>query len=485
MIFSTTTDLLPHQPPAVAKLLPARVGGLFMDMGTGKSRVLLELARLRGHKWDRLYWFTPCSLKETIRQQIAIHTDIPPDQVAVWDDHVHSDRRPAQPVQIIGIETMSSSDRAVTAFAGMVTDQSFVAVDESAYIKGPMARRTQRITAMSERARYRAVLNGTPLTQGAVDLYSQMRFLSPKILGYRSFWSFAANHLTYEVRRDGFGRRVRTGRIIRSHNVEWLAARIAPYVYQVRKDECLDLPEKLYADRFCTMTGQQRDLYERAKVELLLDLERHDWERLQILRLFSVLQTITCGYWRRLREDGTRELITVPHNRLSLLAGVLDEIPRDDKVIIWSRYHHSTDEIVRMLAERDGEGSAVRYDGSLGDRARQQHLARWRQPGGPRHLVATMGVGGRGLTLNEAAYSVFYADSFRYEDRIQSEDRNHRIGQTRRPVYVTLRCGNSIDDRIAASRVRKASTLAEFQHMVDRYRSQGLRDRLHEMVMTL
>ena len=79
----TTTDLLPHQAAAVAKLLPTRVGALFMDMGTGKSRVTLELARIRQEKWDRLFWFGPCSLKETIYYEIRKHTDLTAADIAL------------------------------------------------------------------------------------------------------------------------------------------------------------------------------------------------------------------------------------------------------------------------------------------------------------------------------------------------------------------------------------------------------------------
>lgn len=65
MSFATRTELMPHQVAAVAKMLPSRVGALFMEMGTGKSRTLIELAHLRREKWDRLFWFCPVALKET------------------------------------------------------------------------------------------------------------------------------------------------------------------------------------------------------------------------------------------------------------------------------------------------------------------------------------------------------------------------------------------------------------------------------------
>jgi SNF2 family DNA or RNA helicase len=484
MAFSTTTELMPHQLPAVAKLLPARVGGLFMDMGLGKSRVLIELAALRQGKWDRWFWIAPVSLKETVRQELLKHTDLRPEQIHVFDERTGTRALPPALVYVIGIETLSASDRAVLAFAALITESSFVAVDESAYIKGHRAKRTQRVTNIAARARYRAVLTGTPFTQGAVDLYAQMKFLSPKILGYASFWSFANNHLEFETKRGPGGRRVRTGRILRSHNSAYLAARVAPYVYQVRKEECLQLPEKLHVYRWCSMTGEQRYRYEQAKREILLEMDYDDWSAVRIFHLFSTLQGIVCGFWNRTDPlTGRQELLRIPHRRIELLEAAIDEIPDGEPVIIWAKYHHCIEEIGAFLTEAYGSGQVAQFHGHLSERRRHAELDRWRS--GARFLVATQAAGGHGLTLNEAAHAVFYADGFKYAERIQAEDRNHRIGQQRRPTYVTLQCSDSIDDRIAKALARKENALQSFQAEVDACRTAGLKDRVLEMVRGL
>jgi SNF2 family DNA or RNA helicase len=455
-----------------------------MDMGTGKSRTVIELARLRGEKWDRFFWFCPVSLKETVRQEIQKHTDLPAAAVYLFDDHTTERTAPADAVvYVVGIESMASSDRVVCTVNTLITDRSFVVVDESSYIKGYRAKRTRRITGLAQRARYRMVLTGTPFTQGAVDLFSQMRFLSPKILGYDSFWSFARNHLEYEERKIN-GRKVHTGRIIRAHNEEYLAAKIAPYVYQVRKDECLDLPAKLYETRYCGMTCAQRDLYEQAKEELLLARDVDDWSPIWIFRTFTALQTIICGFWRR-TDPGThqQELVTVPHRRLDLLLTTVAEIPAGEKMILWAKYQHAVREICAALSAAYGPESVAEFHGALSEDARNIELARWRS--GARFLVATQSAGGHGLTLNEAAYTIFYADGFKYAERVQAEDRNHRIGQTRRPVYTSIRCTPSIDDRIATALERKGDALATFREMVAQYRGEGLRERLRAMVRDL
>jgi|WetSurMetagenome_2_1015567.scaffolds.fasta_scaffold00191_34 hypothetical protein len=486
MSFSTTTDLMLHQEPAVAKLLPTRVGGLFMDPGLGKSRTVIELAKLRAGKWDRFFWFCPCALKETVRHELLKHTDLTGNQIYVFGDDTTPETAPADRLfYVIGIESMAAAPRVVLAFNALVTDRSFVAVDESSYIKGHRAIRTLRITGMSERSRYRAVLTGTPFTQGVVDMYAQMRFLSQKILGYASFYSFAANHLEYEeIKVNGQWRK--TGRIIRSHNTDYLAAKIAPYVYQVRQEECLSLPERLYESKYFTMTSAQRELYETAKEEILLSEEFEEWSPIRIFRAFGACQTIACGFWnRRDPLTGERETITAPHRRIELLMATLGGIPECEKVIIWANCRRSIAEICAALVAKYGPDAVAELHGGVNEAQREASVSAWRQASGPRFLVASQGIGGHGWTLNEAAYVIVYKQGYKSSERIQMERRNHRIGQGRSPVYITLLCCESIDMRIAGALAGKENALRAFQTAVNKCRNEGLRKKALEMVRAL
>lgn len=477
-----TTPLLPHQHAAIAKMLPTKVGALFADIGTGKSLMAIKLAVLRQEKYDRLFWFCPVSLKETIAQEWRKHTDVPAHRLKVWDEKVTSDDLPMDAlVHIIGIESMSSSARVILAYHAMVTEQSFVIVDESSYIKGYTAMRTQRLTALSASTRYRLILTGTPFTQGAVDLFAQMSFLSTKILGYASFYSFAANHLEYETKVSEQGHQFRTGRIIRTHNADFLAARIAPYVYQIRKDECLDLPDKLYETRSFTMTDEQHGYYQQAKQEILLDLDYEDWNSIAIFHLFTSLQAIVCGFWTRTDPKTlVKERLTFRHRRIGLLMDTLEALPDTEQVIIWAKYHHAIDEMKVAIEQQYGRAAYAEFHGGIAEKQRADELARWKQ-GDSRLLIATQSAGAHGLTLNNAAYSIFYADGYKYSEREQAEGRNHRIGQMRRPVYVSLCCEGSIDDRIATSLSRKENALAAFQRSINHYR----KDRLKDMALKL
>lgn len=447
-----------HQQAAVNKLLPIRLGALFMEMGTGKSRTVIELALLRQDKLDLIAWFCPVSLKETVRREILKHTDTPPDQIHVFDDKTSSKKMPQAKWYIIGIESIAGSIRIAFAVRSLLTENSMVIVDESSYIKGHRAIRTQRITAFSERCRYRVLLTGTPISQGIVDLFAQMRFLSPKILGYRSFYSFAANHLEYSDKYPGM--------IVRSHNQKYIAAKIQPYVYQVTKAECLDLPEKTYESRYFSMASDQRALYEEAKSRLLIMLDDDDINSYAIFKLFSALQQIISGYWH---DNETRQTYLVDNPRLGMLEATIDDIPPDEKVIIWAKFENDILQINRFLSERYGPDAVSMFYGKLSEAERNISVDRF--DNGARFFDATQACGGHGLTLIKARYVIFYNNEFKYATRRQAEDRCHRIGQDRNVHYLDLVCLNSIDERIMTALATKSNTVQQFKREVDRVKS--------------
>jgi SNF2 family DNA or RNA helicase len=467
------TKLLPHQAAAVAKVLPTRIGALFMEMGTGKSRTAIELVHRRLHKIDRVIWFCPVSLKETVRHEIKKHTDCTDADIHVFNDRTNERNIPRALWYVVGIESMSSSARVVHAVNKLVTTRTFVILDESSYIKGHRSMRTQRITHISERARYRLILTGTPLSQGVVDLFAQMRFLSPKILGYNSFYSFAANHLEYSERYPGM--------IVRAHNVEYLAAKIKPYVYQVTKDECLELPPKIYSGRYFRMTDEQRYYYELAKEDAINSLADDEIDSIAIFRMFSMLQQIVCGFWNRRIRRGQFKRLEFEHRRIDILIDTIASIPSGEKVIIWCKYQYDIEQIGKVLEEGFGSGSVAYFYGALPERERTRQVERFRN--GARFFLATQSCGGHGLTLNEASYVIFYNNAFKYSERLQAEDRCHRIGQGRKVLYIDIHCSDSIDDRISSALASKGNVVEAFKAEVEKVKDQ--KGKLKELIKAL
>ena len=463
-----TTELMMHQQAAVDKLAGLRVGGLFMEMGTGKTLTIMRLACDRRRRIDKVVYFCPVALMDVVRAQLEQHIAEP--SIYVFDDKTRMGRIPEAWFYVVGVESIGQSDRVTLCANSLITDRTMVVLDESDTCKNHKAIRTQRLTRMSQRSRYRFIATGTPVGEGVVDLYAQMYFLSPDILGYKSFYSFAANHLEYSEDYKGL--------IVRSLNTDVIARKIEPYVYQVKKEECLELPDRQYLSRTFGMSHEQRELYRRAKEEILMSVPDEEIDSYVIFRLFTALREIVSGFWHRLPDPNPNhrwaeqfepEMIIVEHDRARMLTSVLREIPPTEKVIVWANFHHCIDQVVTVLSAEYGETAIAQFHGGVENR--DAEIDRWR--GDARLLVATPQCGGRGLTLNEATYSIFYNNDFPYRKREQAEARNHRIGQTRKPTYIDLVARESIDDRIFTSLCKKENLVQAFKKELDKLKKGG------------
>lgn len=453
---------MPWQQAAVTKLQPTRVGGLFMEMGTGKTRTIIEIVRQRSHKIDRVVWFCPVSLKDTIRMEILKHTDC--QDIYLFDDKTTTDTVPDARWIIVGLESLSSSNRVTFAVNDTITDKTFVILDESSYIKGHRAKRTERVTLLAEKAKYRFVLTGTPLSQGVEDLFAQMKFLSPKILGYRSWYTFARNHIEYSEKHPGL--------IVASHDTDHIAAKIAPYVYQVTKAECMDLPMKKYHTKYCSLTSDQQYAYQMAKDKLLFKIDLTDeFKPYTIFRLYGALQQISSGFWNRricergqLDPDDKYEFLTFPDNRFDALLETIEGIPDNEKIIIWAKFRYDINRIVSGIREKYGADSVAVFTGDTPIKDRQQEVDKFKSTA--RFFVATQSCGGHGLTLNEARYVIFYSNSFKFSERLQAEDRCHRMGQGKEVNYIDI-ISSGIDEKICESISKKENVANSFKREID------------------
>jgi hypothetical protein len=455
--------------------------GLFvMDnfIVTHNTLTAIELVKKRLHKIDKVVWFCPVSLKSTIFLEILKHTDS--KDIYVFDEKTTSTTMPNVRWYIIGIESMSSSNRVVFAAKELITDKTFVILDESSYIKGHRAKRTERITLIAEKAKYRFVLTGTPISQGVEDLFSQMKFLSPQILGYRSWYTFANNHLEYSEKYPGM--------IVRTHNTEQLAAKIAPYVYQVTKEECMNLPGKHYKTKYFKLTREQREAYECAKNEILLNIDMmDDFKPYTIFRLYGVLQQIASGFWNKricvygyLSPDDYYNLITFPDNRLDTLSNIIRQTPQNEKIIIWAKFRYDIDRIISELKETYGSDSVAVFTGDTPQKARQAEVDKFHDT--TRFFVSTQSCGGHGLTLNEAKHVIFYSNSFKYSERLQAEDRCHRLGQDHEVTYYDI-IGPGIDKKIWEALSRKENVVDSFRKEVDAVK--GEKAKLKDLIKLL
>jgi len=445
------TELQEHQIKAVEKLQHIKVGALYMEMGTGKTRTAIELIyrRFKKGKIDKVLWLCPCSVKTTIKRELEKHID------GDLSNFI-----------IAGIESLSSSIRLNFELLRLVEKyRVMLIVDESNLVKNHRAKRTINITRLAEKCEYKLILNGTPISKNEKDLFSQWYILDWRILGYKSFWSFAANHLEYDDKIPG--------KINSVLNVDYLVKKIAPYTYQVKKSECLDLPSKTYETVYYHLTQAQYMHYGYVADKLLFDLD--ELKPYTIYRLFSGLQNVIAGFKVTEIKDGEeKHLITEPffkdpkdNPRIQKLFDIIDGM--EDKVIIFCKYTYEIEIITKLINETYGAGKAVEFYGNLNQKKRQENLKKFENEA--QFLVANKTCAGYGLNLQFCSYVIFYSNDWDYATRSQAEDRVHRIGQQNNVHYIDICAANTLDERILKCLERKENLIDCFKYELEQQKN--------------
>jgi SNF2 family DNA or RNA helicase len=232
-------------------------------------------------------------------------------------------------------------------------------------------------------------------------------------------------------------------------NMDKLKKLIAPHTYRVTKDECLDLPKKLYQKEYVELTKGQRKLYNTLRDELIIEFENgeHLTAALKITQMLR-LQQIVGGYLPT--DEGSIVQIEENNPRMKRIIEIA-EVNKKTKVIIWARFVAEIKEITKMLAKEYGKQSVVAYYGDVSDDDRSEAKRRFQNDKECRFFVGNAQAGGRGLTLHAANIVIYYSNSFSLEQRLQSEDRAHRIGQERNVLYIDFVAPDTLDTKVVES----------------------------------
>ena len=454
--------LLPHQEDAVNKLQKIKVGALYMEQGTGKTRTALELisARLNSAKVDAALWLCPCSVKKNLREDLAYYCGEFPQDIVVR-----------------GIESLSSADVLYIKLLELVKRYSvFLVVDESNLTKNKDAIRTQRTIELASHCEYKLILNGTPISKNEADMFAQWYILDWRILGYQSFYSFAANHLEYKRVRLPNGREIIDyNRIEQVLNTDYLSEKIAPYTYQVKKAECLELPEKKYFGKPFALDEEQMEEYRKVKLAYLEYVDEIRSET--IYKLFAALQHVVSG--RRVLTSPKERMATeammpdADNPRLWALRNLLQREIGDEKVLIFCKYRTEAASICKMLTQLGK--SSVLFTGEISQKKRQENRKRFRDDA--QVMVANKACGAYGLNLQFCRNIIFYSNDFDLATRMQAEDRVHRIGQTEDVHIYDIYAVDTIDEFIMRCLWRKENLVEEFKKNIEKWRGRMVKYR--------
>ena len=214
------------------------------------------------------------------------------------------------------------------------------AIDESTTIKNPKAKRTKNILVIASLAPYRRIMTGSPVTRNPLDLYTQCEFLDPRHLDFSSYYAFRNRYAEMKTMHVS-GRSIQVVGGFR--HLDELADSLKPFSYRVLKQDCLDLPDKIYMKREMQLTPEQKKLYEQMRKEALATLNGKTVTTMTALTQLMRLHQITCGHFAA--DDGTVQ--EIKNNRLAELLDVLEEI--EGKAIIWAHYQHDVKKYLQVV----------------------------------------------------------------------------------------------------------------------------------------
>jgi SNF2 family DNA or RNA helicase len=457
MKYKFKTKPFKHQAEALEKACDQQYYAFFMEMGTGKTKVAIDnLAMLYlKNKVDAALIIAPKGVYDNwVTLEIPKHL---PDEVPVkmmrWQPRLSKTyqkeleifvkhRFDGLKIFVMNIEALSTSKGTKIAGVFLIQNEdNMIIIDESTTIKNRGASRTKNLMTLKGYSSYRRILTGSPITKSPMDLYSQCSFLSTRALNFSSYYAFQGRYAI--IKQRAFGARS-FQEIVGYRNLEELNQKLEQFSTRTLKEECLDLPDKLYTRRNITMSDEQNSVYNQMKKLALAQLDSGELSTTaSILTQIMRLQQICCGFF----QPDVGEIRQLPNNRLSELLDITDEL--QGKAIIWASFTHDIQQIARSLRDRFGPDSVALYYGDTPQEDRQKIVHKFQDMTSElRFFVGQPKTGGYGITLSAATTVIYYSNSYDLENRLQSEDRAHRIGQKKNVTYIDLVCPNTIDEKI-------------------------------------
>jgi SNF2 family DNA or RNA helicase len=466
MNYKFKTKPYAHQLTALEKSWNKENFAYFMEMGTGKTKVLIDNISMLYDKGkiDGALIIAPKGVVKTwYEQELPTHLPNHIENVTVlWQSHMTKTQREkleslfeietAFHILIMNVEALSTDKGVQFASKFINSHKTLMAIDESTTIKNPTAKRTKNIINIGKHSKYKRIMTGSPITKNPLDLYSQCEFLDPWLLDFTSYYAFRnryAEMKTMHLR----GRSIQV--VSEFKNLGELSDIVKQFSYRVLKEDCLDLPPKVFIKRYVTLTPDQKRLYQQMKEQALAILNGKVTTTMTVLTQLMRLHQITCGHFTA--DDGSTQ--AVESNRLNELINILEDI--DGKVIIWANYQLSVGEIIQKIIKVFGEDSYVHYYGLTSQDDRQDNIRKFQNDPKCRFLIGTPQTGGYGITLTQANTVIYYSNGYDLEKRLQSEDRAHRIGQKKTVTYIDLISENTVDEKIVKALRDKINIASE------------------------
>ena len=520
-----------HQTDAYNKLYKKEGSALFMEQGTGKSKVAIDIAcnLFMEKKINAVLLIAPNGVQtQWAEEQIPIHSSVN-NFIKIWksgggrlykrllDEFI---QEPANRLKwfCTNVDVFSTLTHINKFLEYLMHNNVYVIVDESTRIKNHKANRTYNICYMLGRykkarkriikvlplSKYRSILTGTIVTNSPYDLWSMFEFLHHNYFDC-NFFAFKARYgIEIKDVHPGTGRMYNRGikpseiqSILRYHsegkepenisfmmgtslssvqyiishpkltipykNLEELKKKIEPISFIVRKDECLDLPPKIYEQLYVEMNTEQKRIYKELKNKLLSEYNNKELTVLNKVSLIGRLQQITGGFFPYKDDADNRKIIPITNSnpKIKRLKEDLEEAG-DEIVIIWARFVAELKMLHTELMKTFPYKVIELYYGGTHQYTRKKIIERFKK-GEVDILIANPRTAGIGLNLQRSSFAYYFSNSYSLEDRVQSEDRLHRIGITKPVLYKDIIIKGTVDEKVHEVLKRKKDLLDYFR----------------------
>lgn len=468
---------MPHQRKALKRAVRAgNAFGFLHAMGAGKTFTVINLLYYL-HKKGKITGaliICPTAIKSV--WDVELKKCAPLD--AKFDCHVLSsggnkqaekwmeEKTDACQILVVGVEALSqgSAKEMCMKFLRQHRATGVAAVvDESSKMKNPQAARTKNIIKFGQLADYRYIMTGTPVSQGLHDMYAQMTFLDPDILGMKSYVLFRNMYCIM----GGFEGR----KIIGYQREDELMGKIMPYVDMVTKEQALpDLPPKIYEEVHVEITKEQKAAMVQLENDMAAEQDGLELTVQTVMDRLTRYQQIIGGFFPYEDDETGKYKVTPIKGKNPKLAALLEicelDIEAGVRTIIWARFTPERNAIVHALESKFGSGVARLFDGQVSDSDRTKYTAEFQNvgPDSPTFMVANVVVGGMGQTWTAATHEIYYSNDFSYENRMQSEDRAHRKGQKNSVKYTDIIANVAADTMVTKALKSKGDVADMVKH---------------------
>jgi SNF2 family DNA or RNA helicase len=403
-----------HQSRCFNRFKDSDVGALFLEMALGKTKIIIDIIC---HKWlnkqiKSVLYICPNSVVDNMVKEFNLHASVPINIIKVEGTNAkrrslilsHSScKKDTCSVWIINYE-------ALRLLKDVLCEAHFdmIVADESTRIKNFKAKCSRVAHLLAATTKYRFILTGTPITQSAIDIYSQYKFLDSTIFG-DSYWAFRGQYAIM----GGYKNKIITG--YRDLNV--LQAKVFTVAERYTKKQCLDIPDKVYTTRTFELNKEERKAYDSIKANVLTELKKGTVNAgLAIVKMTKLIEVVS-GF---VKDENGKVIEFKNSSKLALLQEVIEDI-LPNKIIIWCNHLANIERIDKLLTST--KVKHVTFSGQVDPKARQALIDQFNDDTDTKIFIGQIQTGGIGINLGAATYEIFYTNSFSLQNRLQAEDR--------------------------------------------------------------